>query len=62
METEGEQLMGVCLKVILKVLLVVALLSGCVTPYQAKRDDSLRQNQFGREEVDYYRVKVSIPF
>ena len=54
--------MRVCLKVILTVVLVAVLSSGCVTPYRVKTDDSLKQNQFGREGVEYYRVKVSIPF
>jgi len=54
--------MRVFVKGILTVVLVAVLSSGCVTPHRAKTDDSLKQNQFGREGVEYYQVKVTIPF
>lgn len=54
--------MRVCWKVILALFLLAVFLSGCVTPYRGKQDDLLNRDQYGREAVEYYQVKLSIPF
>jgi hypothetical protein len=58
---EGGQLMRLWFRSILVAVMLLGL-SGCVTPYRAKQDDLLQQNEYGREAVEYYRVKLSIPF
>jgi hypothetical protein len=54
--------MRVYLRTILMVVLLASVLSGCVTPYKRQQDNLPQQNHYGREEVEYYQVKLSIPF